>query len=484
MRTRSPSTASVPLASALEVTRQSASGQIGSGQSSTDGDTESEEDSSADEWNSKDWRCARFQGTLPLVLSARIPLEVFGLIIDEMDQFTSAAAALVCTAWHPRAMRSLYRIVNISSRTSFDILIKQCRASPHVKRWLATTRELVANDYERSYGNSKHHPFLQVLPIALVHAMPGVRTLCMRGGNLRFIRPTFFLGLLHFKAVTSLTLCGCKLNNLEQLWRIIWAFPQLTDLSITGIELTQELGGPACCPGATPVQSPRLQRLNIDIDVKSAVLVTFIDCMTHSGCFTSLKELRPWLVYKFENSLENLTKALEATGGSLTLYHECCTGVDCEPAPDGRDDHGNLSHNTALRSLGFQMNDICPEHGDQWLEPYIKWVDELYGVLSTVRSYELEYIKIQSMLGYYDHDYRELEFVLENIDLGALHEVMGRPYFDVLEDVEVKMDLFGVLNDSKVDDVGRRLAPVYRGLLRPWSDRGIVNVIQCGSGLS
>ncbi|KAH9921762.1 uncharacterized protein B0H18DRAFT_1019966 [Fomitopsis serialis] len=392
-----------------------------------------------------------------------------------MDQPTSAAAALVCTAWYLRAMRSLYRIVEISSRTSFDMLFKQCRASPRVKRWLTTTHELVADDNELIYQeNQKGHPFLQALPIALVHAVPSVRTLRITGGNLRFMQPTFFLGLSRFKDVTSLFLRECKLNNVEQLRHIICAFPKLTELSITRIDLTQRLRGPACYVGATLVQSPSLRHLQIDVGSDS--MVAFIDWMMHSGYFTSLEELRPWIPCKVEHLMENLSKVLETAGASLTLYHEWCTGPEVEPDPDGGDDHGNLSQNTALRSLEFTLNDICPEYGDRSLEPWVKLVDELYGVLSTVRSHELEYIGIKSSLGFYDHDYKDLDTVLEEVDLGALHEVMAWPYFDMLKDVKIKMGLLGVLDDSKVDDIGRRLAPVYRGLLRPWSDRGIVSV--------
>ncbi|KAH9921780.1 uncharacterized protein B0H18DRAFT_537608 [Fomitopsis serialis] len=499
MRTRSPSTESVPLESALEVTQRSANGHLCSGQNSTDDDTDSEEESSADDryWPWSPWDDARFQGTLPLILSARIPLEVFGLIINETDQPTSAAAALVCTAWYSRAMRVLYHEIQINDRTSFDMLSKQCRASPRVKRWLATTHELVAKDNECVFRTiARGPPFLQVLPIALVHAMPGVRTLDIAGGDLRFVRPAFLVGLSHFKAVTSLFLRECNLNNIEQLRRIVFAFPKLTDLSITHISLTQQLRGPACNMGATLVQSPRLRRLRIDLTTES--MATFVDCMTRSGCLTSLEELTPLMDSRYEYFAHAMSKALEAAGASLTLYHEQWAGNECET--DGKstcqlppdlaadahaqrtmyvgDDHGILSQNTALRSLEFTMNDINPDIGDRALLWWVNWVDELYGVLSNIRSPDLERIKIQSNLGYNtsDHDYKELDIVLKKVDFVALHEVMGRSYFDVLEDVEVEMGLIGVMDDSIVDDVGRKLRRVYRGLLRPWSDRGIVSV--------
>ena len=105
----------MPLASALEVTQRSANGHLCSGQNSTDDDTDSEEESSADDryWPWSPWDDARFQGTLPHILSARIPLEVFEFLIDEMDPPTLAAAALVCAPWYPRAMHNLYHGVDI-----------------------------------------------------------------------------------------------------------------------------------------------------------------------------------------------------------------------------------------------------------------------------------------------------------------------------------------------------------------------------------
>ncbi|KAH9921763.1 uncharacterized protein B0H18DRAFT_1121225 [Fomitopsis serialis] len=73
------------------------------------------------------------QGTLPRALAIRIPLKIFGFVIDAMNQPALAAAALVCAAWNPRAMRNLYRTVEIYSRRRFDMLFKQCHTSPRVK---------------------------------------------------------------------------------------------------------------------------------------------------------------------------------------------------------------------------------------------------------------------------------------------------------------------------------------------------------------
>ncbi|KAH9931412.1 uncharacterized protein B0H18DRAFT_83127 [Fomitopsis serialis] len=237
-----------PDASHTQVMPSSADDLIDLGQSSADkqddegpgADEQSDEEPSADEWivqkytetrTFRRWRDACFQGTLPLTLSARVPLEIFELVIDKMDSPALTAAALVCAAWYPRAMRNLYHTIDIGSRTSYDMLFKQCNASPRVKRWLARTRVLVVHEPSASSpsGNKtkSHSHFLQALPSALANLMPRVRTLDIWDGRLRFVRPDFFLALSRFKSVKSLMLFDCQLSNVTQLRRIVSAFPGL-----------------------------------------------------------------------------------------------------------------------------------------------------------------------------------------------------------------------------------------------------------------
>lgn len=99
------------------------------------------------------WLKARLQGTLPLALSARIPPEVFEFVIDKIYPPTLITAAQVCAAWYPRAMHNIYYTVNICSRTSFNVLFKQCQTYPTVKQWLASTCKLVVG------GDHEHSPF-------------------------------------------------------------------------------------------------------------------------------------------------------------------------------------------------------------------------------------------------------------------------------------------------------------------------------------
>ncbi|KAH9921777.1 uncharacterized protein B0H18DRAFT_1020094, partial [Fomitopsis serialis] len=65
-----------------------------------------------------------------------------------MDPHTLIAAALVCAAWYPRVMRNLYHTIKIGSRTSYNLLFKQCHASPQ-----AVAREHMPADGRRAVGS-------------------------------------------------------------------------------------------------------------------------------------------------------------------------------------------------------------------------------------------------------------------------------------------------------------------------------------------
>ncbi|KAH9931414.1 uncharacterized protein B0H18DRAFT_1116229 [Fomitopsis serialis] len=315
------------------VDEQDVNGSSASGHRSDD--DQSEEESDTDEWRPT-WGFARVEGTLPLALSARIPLEVFMLIIDAIrHQPTLAAVALVCALWYPRAMRNLYHTVQIRDRTSFNMLFKHCHASPRVRQWLASTCTLVTDeqdnlayctgyldrhsfedddadedeegsmedsdeeteDEDRSIESPQHgnkintgNHFLQALSFALAGLMPRVRTLRIRNARLRFIRPDFFVALSRFKSVQSLTLWGCRLNNPTQLWRIVSAFPQLTDLTID-VRFSRQAA--ASYAGASLIQAPSHIRLRyLNIMMREERMAIFVDWMTHSGLCTSLADLK------------------------------------------------------------------------------------------------------------------------------------------------------------------------------------------------
>ncbi|KAH9921765.1 uncharacterized protein B0H18DRAFT_956502 [Fomitopsis serialis] len=387
-----------------------------------------------------------------------------------MDQPMLPAAALVCTAWYHRAMRNLYQIVRITNHRSFNILVKQCRTSPRVKKWLASTRTLVADSYktrhigDRDPGSSD---FLQAVPLALVRMMPGVRVLRIQFAKLRFVHQEFFLALSRFKPVTSLRLYACILSNITQLRRVICALPRLAYLTIH-VKLVQR--GPSSYARISPFQPPSDIRLrHLDIDVQTDLMMTVLDWMTRSSLCASLEDLTVTL---WDQPLRSLNEVLEMAGESLTQYHERCPGREL-------DSHGNLSHNTALQSWELELDEISPAAGEKALSAWFKVADELHCVLSTVQSRALEHIEIRANVSYYpDGAGEELGVVLEQLDLQGPHGVMSERRFDALKAVKVVKYLHGLQDQSEadVDDIAQKIDVVFRGILRPWSDRGIVSI--------
>ncbi|KAH9928318.1 uncharacterized protein B0H18DRAFT_254613 [Fomitopsis serialis] len=339
------------------------------------------------------WSDARMQGILPPALSARIPLEVFELIVDAIRyQPRLAAMALVChTTWYPRAMHNLYYSVELRSRTSYNMLFKQCHASLRFKQWLASTCELVVDEGKAEdtsmespqYGNKSNHDtrFLQALPLALAALMPRVRILHTRNGGLRFIRTDFFLALSRYKSVKSLTLWHCLLNNITQLRRIVSAFPQLTNLTMHQVDFPQR--GAASHAGSSLFQpSSRIRLRYLHVHMHGEVMAMFVDWMRRSGLCTSLADL----TVQF-NDLSmvqtSLNKLLETAGASLTRYRESTYSYN---------GHINLLQNTALRSWHPALPTIEYTAEDQGLRAaWTKAVYEFYSIFSTIRSRQLEH---------------------------------------------------------------------------------------------
>ncbi|KAH9921163.1 uncharacterized protein B0H18DRAFT_1106054 [Fomitopsis serialis] len=121
--------------------------------------------------------------------------------------------------------------------------------------------------------------------------------------------------------------------------------------------------------------------------------------------------------------------------------------------------HGNLLQNNTLRSWDFTLQTI--EHMAK----------------DTGRArHQLEHIKVRVRLFFDDNflAHKESSLILEKLDLRDLHEVMSGPYFDTLKDVEVEF-FRDVHHDVNVD-IRQKLKRIFRGILQPWSARGVVTV--------
>jgi len=314
--------------------------------------------------------------------------------------------------------------------------------------------------------------FLQALPSALAGLLPRVRILHISNARLRFIRTDFFLALSRFESVKSLTLDDCELNNMTQLRRIVFAFPQLTDLTMH-VNFAQR--GAASHAGASLFRPPSHIHLRyLDIVVKDEHMVMFLDWMSRSDLCTSLADLTIWSEIPSTTRLP-LNQLLETAGASLTRFNEIYYGNKALT-------HGDLSQNTALQSLDFGLCDIG--HTAESQRPRAAWTtatDELHGIFSTIRSHQLEHIEFQVddvFMGGSIAESEQPSAVLEELDLRDLHEVMSQPYFDTLKDVEVKMYVQPRFKKttSNRDSIAQKIQPMFHGILQPWSARGLVRV--------
>jgi len=148
------------------------------------------------------------------------------------------------------------------------------------------------------------------------------------------------------------------------------------------------------------------------------------------------------------------------------------------------DVHCDLAHNTALRYLELHFNKVRVTKEDQGLDTEV--ADKLYGVLSTVRSHQLEHIEIATTMDWRIYLPRApllelLPSTPERVDLRPLHEAISQPHFNTLKDVNVKMDTGGprpmVHTKADVEDASRKSEAMFRRILRPWSDCGIIKHI-------
>ncbi|KAH9921751.1 uncharacterized protein B0H18DRAFT_536568 [Fomitopsis serialis] len=219
----------------------------------------------------------------------------------------------------------------------------------------------------------------------------------------------------------------------------------------------------------------------LDVNLNDERMAMFSDWMMHSGLCTSLADLT---VSPEVASMAQipLNKLLETAGTSLVSFR-LSNGFNY-----GRSVHGSVLQNTALRSWSFELQLIERVAKDQGPRAvWTKAMNELHGIFSTVRSRHLEYIKVKVRVPVGDSilEPEKLGVVLEGLDLRGLHEVVSQPYFDALQDVEVKIVLAPLtrhwqtrlhVDGIDLDSIGQQLQTMFHGILQPWVARGIVAI--------
>ncbi|OSD02197.1 hypothetical protein PYCCODRAFT_450210 [Trametes coccinea BRFM310] len=168
-------------------------------------------------------------------LSAKIPLEVCEIIIDECrcapwpvsDRLqTLQACALVCRAWLPCSRRNLWRRVIATRQTCCYRLVEALKQSP----------ELAKHIFELEiYGSSgiRHPSLLGIVPRRDKRFPENLKTLEVHHfdfGEYHWKRYNTYLA--HFPPITHLEFHNVVFESATDFYRLVWAFPHLVSISV------------------------------------------------------------------------------------------------------------------------------------------------------------------------------------------------------------------------------------------------------------
>ncbi|TFY55105.1 hypothetical protein EVJ58_g8460 [Rhodofomes roseus] len=273
--------------------------------------------------------------------------------------------------------------------------------------------------------------FLHAVPLTFGRAMSGLQSLELDGPVAPYLIPKFTLALSYFKALNSLRLY-IRLNNVAEQMRIIAASPHLTDL---GLPFTMDhpehrISTPKLWPDCS--LGIRLRSLSIACSVSATLL---IDWLVDSGFVGSLQTLDIMRSSGFSEMAEQVDRVLGAARLSLVSYWEQSAFYATDMGLKTRS-HGNLMHNTNLRSLRFEPLMAYP---GKWSDGLLRMVDDFVELLATIRGYRLEHISIRLICDLAGDTTNKLRAAFEMLSLKDLHDIMRRPYFGTLKAVEVNI---------------------------------------------
>ncbi|KAH9932528.1 uncharacterized protein B0H18DRAFT_1115777 [Fomitopsis serialis] len=315
--------------------------------------------------------------------------------------------------------------------------------------------------------------------------MSGLEVLAIR--HLRpFLHHNFFLGISRLQSVKSLQLSQCTFSNISQLRRIVCALPQLLQLALSYVRL-RVIRHP---PGYNSIHyvgvETRLRSLSITLDgyIDESMEVV-IDWIFHSGIGANLQDLSVWVGDPAPDPAlrQNPNKLLAASGPSLTQYTE-----QYQSGPYGRKRHAghlDFAANTTLQAFAIALDTIRLNRGQRsdWLRGWSELVDQLRGILATVRSRQVRDIKINGRIRFWSEPAGDFTAITEDLDLARLHEVMSQPSFDAVHEVEVKVEIIDTVPRTSALSTNldceknrQRVEDIFRGLLNPWSGRATVRV--------
>ncbi|KAH9917713.1 uncharacterized protein B0H18DRAFT_1107163, partial [Fomitopsis serialis] len=341
--------------------------------------------------------------------STRVPVEVQERIAGFMKPGSSGAyaAALVCRAWYPFAIKVFYEEVLFWSRRRVAILMRLVLTNPRVKAQLAVTRKAEFHQY--SFLSTFPHVFAKVLPSLTEIVITGL------SGPLH---PSFIRVLRSFSSVDRLDLTTLWVVNFHELRRLISALPNLKSLEITNVNFGRK-GSPLGTPledmpfwQTSVPNSTRLQELWISLRSmggqpnKENYLIRWL---ANSSLCESLSQLtlsesmsRRRTAEDFVEQVNHLLRTIGPALKVLRLTDACISQYD-------------LSHNVNLTHVEFAL---LPAFGWQ------SFADRLRGVLKSIPSLRMTSISITHMLALLED-----QPVPDATALKPLHETLRSPAY-------------------------------------------------------
>lgn len=158
---------------------------------------------------------------------AELPSEVVDVLVGHIDDSqTLCSCSLTCRRWLPASRFHLFRTVSITSRTSYDILVR-VRDAPHIAHSFD-------NLYSMQLRDDAVRPWLHLVPLLLGHRLGRVELLTL----LKFswhefpLHPTFYSIGYQMPSLTSLTLAGGIFFSFTDFRRLVCSFERLSVLIV------------------------------------------------------------------------------------------------------------------------------------------------------------------------------------------------------------------------------------------------------------
>lgn len=171
----------------------------------------------------------------------RFPMELYEMVIDQVDEATLHSTALVCKAWTPRSQYNLFCTVELNWPSHYDRFLELLQTSPHltslVKEITISENSLLAllrppmSIIARLPSLLRPYPFVQPRRLT-VHNQVWIPT--------RY-DPSYLLDLSHLASITSLDLFDVTFTTVADFSIVLQALQRLRSLNATHVECRHQL---------------------------------------------------------------------------------------------------------------------------------------------------------------------------------------------------------------------------------------------------